>query len=105
MNYWKSKSEFDQGSYLQNRGSSGEKNWESLVLLGAQLTGRLQEEPHSFKKGPTLVDSGIQSRCLVCLGKRSCQVVHSRMKLMNALMVKRKPHGRQIVVAIMAMMD
>lgn len=28
---------------LRNWGSSGEKNWESLVLLGAQLMGRRQE--------------------------------------------------------------
>ncbi|KAB2609919.1 pentatricopeptide repeat-containing protein [Pyrus ussuriensis x Pyrus communis] len=46
--------------------------------------GRRQEEPHLRKKGSTPVDSGIQSRCLGCLGRSSCQVVRSRTKLMNA---------------------
>ncbi|BFG39979.1 hypothetical protein CerSpe_262540 [Prunus speciosa] len=64
--------------------------------------GGRQEEPHSQKKDSTLVDSGIQSHCLVCLGKSSCQVVRSRTKLMNNLIARRKPHEAQSIFKSLA---
>ncbi|XP_021831063.1 pentatricopeptide repeat-containing protein At5g21222-like [Prunus avium] len=64
--------------------------------------GGRQEEPHSQKKDSTLVDSGIQSHCLACLGKSSCQVVRSRTKLMNNLIARRKPHEAQSIFKSLA---
>lgn len=42
-------------------------------------------------------DSGVNSKCLVCLGNNGCRTVHARTKLMNILIEKGKPQEAQSI--------